>query len=50
MTAALASLLPKQNKLLEKVNAGKIVQFAETRLAKPSYTKADLKAAPKTES
>ena len=30
MTAARASLLQKQNKLLEKVNAGKIVQFAET--------------------
>lgn len=49
MSAELASLLPKHNKLLEKDKTGKWVQVAETKAAKPSDPKADPKAAPKTE-
>ena len=49
MSAELASLLPKHNKLLEKDKTGKWVQVAETKAAKPSDPKADPKAAPKTD-
>jgi hypothetical protein len=49
MSAELASLLPKHNKLMEKDKTGKWVQVAEAKAVKPSDTKPDPKATPKGE-
>ena len=49
MSAELASLLPKHNKLMEKDKTGKWVQVAEAKAVKPSDPKPDPKATPKGE-